>query len=130
MEMKKFAEKVIADFDIKITELNAPVSSMSGGNLQKIVLGRELSRDPKVLIVHNPARGLDIGAAEYIHKQLIKQKENGVGVLLLSLDLDEILTISDRIGVIYEGKIITIVEKQDADIDQIGLLMGGKGIKT
>jgi general nucleoside transport system ATP-binding protein len=129
-EMTKFANKIIADFEIKITDLNAPVSSMSGGNLQKIVLGRELSRDSKVLIVHNPTRGLDIGATEYIHKQLIKQKENGVGVLLLSLDLDEILTVSDRIGVIYEGKIITIVEKQDTDIDQIGLLMGGKAIKT
>jgi general nucleoside transport system ATP-binding protein len=129
-EMTKFAEKVIADFDIKTTGLNAPVRSMSGGNLQKIVLGRELSRDPKVLIVHNPTRGLDIGATEYVHKQIIKQRENGVGILLLSLDLDEILTISDRIGVIYEGKIITIVEKQDADVDQIGLLMGGKDIKT
>ena len=129
-EMMKFADKIIADFEIKITELNAPVSSMSGGNLQKIVLGRELSRDSKVLIVHNPTRGLDIGATEYIHKQLIKQKENGVGVLLLSLDLDEILTVSDRIGVIYEGKIIKIVEKQNTDIDQIGLLMGGKAIKT
>ena len=129
-EMMKFADKIIADFEIKITELNAPVSSMSGGNLQKIVLGREFSRDSKVLVVHNPTRGLDIGATEYIHKQLIKQKENGVGVLLLSLDLDEILTVSDRIGVIYEGKIITIVEKQNTDIDQIGLLMGGKAIKT
>ncbi len=129
-EMMKFADKIIADFEIKIIELNAPVSSMSGGNLQKIVLGRELSRDSKVLIVHNPTRGLDIGATEYIHKQLIKQKENGVGVLLLSLDLDEILTVSDRIGVIYEGKIIKIVEKQNTDIDQIGLLMGGKAIKT
>ena len=129
-EMMKFADKIIADFEIKITELNAPVSSMSGGNLQKIGPGREFSRDSKVLVVHNPTRGLDIGATEYIHKQLIKQKENGVGVLLLSLDLDEILTVSDRIGVIYEGKIITIVEKQNTDIDQIGLLMGGKAIKT
>lgn len=129
-EMIKFTEKMIADFDIRITQLNTPVSSMSGGNLQKIVLARELSREPKVLIAHNPTRGLDIGATEYIHKQLIKQKENGVGVLLLSLDLDEILTISDRVGVIYEGKIIKIVEKHNADIDQIGLLMGGKEIKT
>jgi ABC-type uncharacterized transport system ATPase subunit len=128
--MKKFAEKVISDFDIKTTGINAPVRSMSGGNLQKVVLGRELSRNPKVIIVHNPTRGLDIGATEYIHKQLIKQRENGVGVLLLSLDLDEILSISDRIGIIYEGKIMTIVEKQNADVDQIGLLMGGKMVKA
>jgi len=128
-EMKEFAEKIISDFDIKITGLNAPVRSMSGGNLQKIVLGRELSRNPKVLVVHNPTRGLDIGATEYIHKQLIRQRDNGVGVLLLSLDLDEILSISNRIGVIYEGKIVTIVEREKADVDQIGLLMGGKVAK-
>ncbi|MFL6327941.1 MAG: ABC transporter ATP-binding protein [Nitrososphaeraceae archaeon] len=128
-EMKDFAKKIISDFDIKITGLNAPVKSMSGGNLQKIVLGRELSRNPKVLVVHNPTRGLDIGATEYIHIQLIKQRDNGVGVLLLSLDLDEILSISNRIGVIYEGKIVTIVEREKADVDQIGLLMGGKVAK-
>jgi general nucleoside transport system ATP-binding protein len=125
-EMKEFAEKIISDFDIKITGLSAPVRSMSGGNLQKIVLARELSRNPKVLVVHNPTRGLDIGATEYIHRQLIKQRDNGVGVLLLSLDLDEILSISDRIGVIYEGKIVTIIEREKADVDQLGLLMGGK----
>jgi general nucleoside transport system ATP-binding protein len=128
-EMKDFAKKIISDFDIKITGLHAPVKSMSGGNLQKIVLGRELSRNPKVLVVHNPTRGLDIGATEYIHRQLIKQRDNGVGVLLLSLDLDEILSISNRIGVIYEGKIVTIVEREKADVDQIGLLMGGKVAK-
>ena len=127
--MKEFAEKIISDFDIKITGLNAPVRSMSGGNLQKIVLGRELSRNPKVLVVHNPTRGLDIGATEYIHRQLIKQRDNGVGILLMSLDLDEILSISNRIGVIYEGKIVTIVEREKADVDQIGLLMGGKAAK-
>jgi ABC-type uncharacterized transport system ATPase subunit len=124
--MKEFAEKMISDFDIKITGLSASVRSMSGGNLQKIVLARELSRNPKVLVVHNPTRGLDIGATEYVHRQLIKQRDNGVGVLLLSLDLDEILSISDRIGVIYEGKIVTIVEREKADVDQLGLLMGGK----
>ena len=80
-EMRKFAERVIADFDIKTTGLNAPVRSMSGGNLQKIVLGRELSRNPKVLIVHNPTRGLDIAATEYVYKQIIKQRQNGVGIL-------------------------------------------------
>jgi general nucleoside transport system ATP-binding protein len=129
-EMRKFAERVIVDFDIKTTGLNAPVRSMSGGNLQKIVLGRELSRNPKVLIVHNPTTGLDIAATEYVYKQIIKQRQNGVGILLLSLDLEEILTISDRIGVIYEGKIMTVVKKEDANIDQIGLLMGGKAIKS
>jgi ABC-type uncharacterized transport system ATPase subunit len=129
-EMRKFAEKVIADFDVRTTGLEAQVRSMSGGNLQKVVLGRELSRNPKVLIAHNPTRGLDIGATEYIHKQLIKQRDSGVGVLLLSLDLDEVMSISDRIAVIYEGKIMAVTDKENADVHTIGLLMGGNVGKT
>jgi len=126
-EINKFAEKIIIDFDIRgVPGLNFPARSMSGGNLQKIVLGRELSRNPKVLIAHNPTRGLDIGATEYVHKQLLKQADNGVGVLLISLDLDEILEISDRIAVIFEGKIMGIFDREHANIDEIGLLMGGK----
>ena len=126
-EMNKFAEKIIKDFDIRgVPGLNFPARSMSGGNLQKIVLGRELSRSPKVLIAHNPTRGLDIGATEYVHKQLLKQADNGVGVLLISLDLDEILEISDRIAVLFEGKIMGIFDREHANIDEIGLLMGGK----
>jgi ABC-type uncharacterized transport system ATPase subunit len=129
-EMRKFAEKVIADFDVRTTGLEAQVRSMSGGNLQKVVLGRELSRNPKVLIAHNPTRGLDIGATEYIHKQLIKQRDSGVGVLLLSLDLDEVMSISDRIAVIYEGKIMAVTDNENADVHTIGLLMGGNVGKT
>ena len=126
-DINKFAEKIISDFDIRgVPGLNAPVRSMSGGNLQKIVLGRELSRSPKVIIAHNPTRGLDIGAAEYVHNQLLEQRENGAGILLISLDLDEILEISDRIAVIYEGEIMGIFDREHANIDEIGLLMGGK----
>lgn len=126
-QIRKFAEKIISDFDIRgVPGLNAPVRSMSGGNLQKIVLGRELSRSPKIIIAHNPTRGLDIGAAEYVHNQLLRQRENGAGILLISLDLDEILEISDRIAVIYEGRIMGVFKQEEANIDQIGLLMGGK----
>ena len=126
-DINKFADKIIMDFDIRgVPGLNSPVRSMSGGNLQKIVLGRELSRNPKVLIAHNPTRGLDIGATEYVHKQLLKQADNGVGVLLISLDLDEILEISDRIAVLFEGKIMGTFDREHANIDEIGLLMGGK----
>lgn len=124
-EMKKFAQKAISDFDIRTPGINVPVKSMSGGNLQKVVLARELSRSPKVLIAHNPTRGLDIGATEYVHIQLIKQKNSGVGVLLFSLDLDEILSISDRIAVIYEGRIMAVIDREDADVDHLGMLMGG-----
>ncbi|MGA8483107.1 MAG: ATP-binding cassette domain-containing protein, partial [Nitrososphaeraceae archaeon] len=126
-DINKFAKKIIMDFDIRgVPGINSPVRSMSGGNLQKIVLGRELSRNPKVLIAHNPTRGLDIGATEYVHKQLLKQSDNGVGVLLISLDLDEILEISDRIAVLFEGKIMGTFDREHANIDEIGLLMGGK----
>jgi ABC-type uncharacterized transport system ATPase subunit len=129
-EIRGFAEKAISDFDIRNARIDSPVTNMSGGNMQKVVLARELSRKPKVLVAHNPTRGLDIGATEYIHKQLIAQKESGVGVLLLSLDLEEILSISDRIAVIYEGKIMGVFEKHLVNTDKIGLMIGGNLSKS
>jgi general nucleoside transport system ATP-binding protein len=129
-EIRRFAEKAISDFDIRSAGIYSPVRTMSGGNMQKVVLAREISRKPKVLVAHNPTRGLDISAIEYIHKQLIAQKESGVGVLLLSLDLEEILSISDRIAVIYEGKIMGVFEKDLVDTDKIGLLIGGNLSKS
>jgi simple sugar transport system ATP-binding protein len=126
-EMNKFAQKAVSEFDIKTPGINVPVKSLSGGNLQKVLMARELARNPKVLVVHNPTRGLDIGATEYIHKQLILQRDAGVGVLMISLDLDEILTVCDRIAVIYEGRIMDVMDRKDADVDRIGLLMGGRG---
>jgi general nucleoside transport system ATP-binding protein len=125
-EIKKFAEKAVSEFEIKTPGINVPVNSLSGGNLQKVLMARELARNPKVLVVHNPTRGLDIGATQYIHEQLIKQRDAGVGVLMISLDLDEILTVADRLAVIYEGKIMAVMDAKDADVDHIGLLMGGK----
>jgi general nucleoside transport system ATP-binding protein len=124
-EMRRFAEEVVTNFDVRTPSLDIQVRYLSGGNLQKIVLGRELSREHKLLIAHNPTRGLDVGAAEYVHKQLFKQRDSGLGVLLLSLDLDEILLVSDRIAVIYAGKIRGVFDRATADIDKIGLLMGG-----
>jgi simple sugar transport system ATP-binding protein len=125
-EIKNFAKKAVSEFEIKTPGINVPVNSLSGGNLQKVLMARELARNPKVLVVHNPTRGLDIGATHYIHEQLIKQRDAGVGVLMISLDLDEILTVADRIAVMYEGKIMAVMDAKDADVDYIGLLMGGK----
>jgi simple sugar transport system ATP-binding protein len=125
-KMNNFAEKVVTDFEVKTPGINVPVNSLSGGNLQKVLMARELARNPKVLVVHNPTRGLDIGATEYIHKQLVMQRNNGVGVLMISLDLDEILTVCDRLAVIYEGKIVSVMDRNDANIEEIGLMMGGK----
>jgi simple sugar transport system ATP-binding protein len=124
-EMKRFAEEIVTNFDVRTPSLDIQVRYLSGGNLQKIVLGRELSREHKLIIAHNPTRGLDVGAAEYVHKQLFKQRESGVGVLLLSLDLDEILLVSDRIAVIYAGRIMGVFDRTTADVDKIGPLMGG-----
>ena len=124
-EMRRFAEEIVTNFDVRTPSLDVQVRYLSGGNLQKIVLGRELSKEHKLLIAHNPTRGLDVGAAEYVHKQLFKQKDSGVGVLLLSLDLDEILLVSDRIAVIYAGRIVGVFDRATADVDKIGPLMGG-----
>lgn len=124
-EMRRFAEEIVTNFDVRTPSLDVQVRYLSGGNLQKIVLGRELSKEHKLLIAHNPTRGLDVGAAEYVHKQLFKQKDSGVGVLLLSLDLDEILLVSDRIAVIYAGRIMGVFDRATADVDKIGPLMGG-----
>jgi ABC-type uncharacterized transport system ATPase subunit len=124
-EMKRFAEEIVTNFDVRTPSLDTKVRYLSGGNLQKIVLGRELSKEHKLLIAHNPTRGLDVGAAEYVHKQLFEQRDAGVGVLLLSLDLDEILLVSDRVAVIYAGKIMGVFERATADVDKIGPLMGG-----
>lgn len=124
-EMKRFAEEIVTNFDVRTPSLDIQVRYLSGGNLQKIVLGRELSREHKLIIAHNPTRGLDVGAAEYVHKQLFKQRDSGVGVLLLSLDLDEILLVSDRIAVIYAGRIMGVFDRTTADVDKIGPLMGG-----
>lgn len=124
-EMKRFAEEIVTNFDVRTPSLDIQVRYLSGGNLQKIVLGRELSKERKLLIAHDPTRGLDVGAAEYVHKQLFKQKASGVAVLLLSLDLDEILLVSDRIAVIYAGTIMGVFDRTTADVDKIGPLMGG-----
>jgi general nucleoside transport system ATP-binding protein len=124
-EMKRFAEEIVTKFDVRTPSLDIQVRYLSGGNLQKIVLGRELSKEHKLLIAHNPTRGLDVGAAEYVHKQLFKQRDSGVGILLLSLDLDEILLLSDRIAVIYAGRIMGVFDRTTADVDIIGPLMGG-----
>ena len=103
------------------------MKSLSGGNIQKLVLARELSRDPGVLIAAQPTRGVDIGATEYIHQRLLQERDNGTAILLISEDLDEIRALSDRIAVMYEGRIVGEVENVDVDIEHLGLLMTGGG---
>jgi simple sugar transport system ATP-binding protein len=117
--------KLIDSYQIKTPSQKTLVKSLSGGNIQKIVLARELSRRPRTIIAAQPTRGLDIGAAEYVREQLILQRNEGTAVLLISEDLDEIFALSDRIAVIYEGKIMGILSREEATKEKVGLLMAG-----
>jgi ABC-type uncharacterized transport system ATPase subunit len=124
-KMTAHARELVDAFAVKTPGLDTPVKNLSGGNIQKLIMGRELSRNPKVLIAAQPTRGVDIGATEYIHQRLLVQREAGTAILLISEDLDEIRTLSDRIAIIYEGCIIGIVDRDQATVEQIGLMMAG-----
>jgi general nucleoside transport system ATP-binding protein len=119
------AGKMVKAYNVKTPSLETPIKNLSGGNIQKLILARELSRKPQVLIASQPTRGVDIGASEYIHQRLLEQRETGTATVLISEDLDEILALSDRIAVIYEGKIVGIVDRKAAKIEQLGLMMAG-----
>lgn len=116
---------LVRDFNIRTPSIETATRSLSGGNIQKLILARELSRDPKVLVAAQPTRGVDIGATEYIHQRLLDQRTRGTATLLISEDLDEILNLSDRIAVIYEGRIMDVVPREQATAEQLGLLMAG-----
>jgi len=123
--IRKYAEEIIKKFNVDTTDIDKPVGKLSGGNIQKIVLARELSRGPTFILADKPTRGLDVGSQEYIHSILLKERENGKAILLISEDLDETMMLSDRIAVIYEGKIMKTLPCKDTTKDEIGLLMAG-----
>ena len=116
---------LVRDFNIRTPSIETATRSLSGGNIQKLILARELSRDPNVLVAAQPTRGVDIGATEYIHQRLLDQRRRGTATILISEDLDEILALADRIAVIYEGRIMAIVPREQATAEQLGLLMAG-----
>jgi ABC-type uncharacterized transport system ATPase subunit len=120
------ARELIHRFDIKCPGPDTPMSQLSGGNQQRLVLARELSRSPKVLVAAQPTRGLDVGAIEYITEQLRAVRDSGVGVLLISTELEEILALSDRVAVIFRGRVIGVMDRHEADLERIGLMMGGR----
>ncbi len=122
--LREHAERLIERFTIRARP-DDPASTLSGGNLQKLVLARVLSRDPKAIVVSQPTRGLDVGATEYVHGELLAQRERGAGVLLVSEDLDELLTLADRLVVLYEGRIVGELPATEADPERLGLLMAG-----
>ena len=123
--ISKNSEQLIESYNVKTPSQETPVKNLSGGNIQKLLLARELSRKPRVIVAAQPTRGLDIGATEYVHEVLMQQREEGTAILLISEDLDEIMALSDRIIVIYEGEIMGEVLAEDAIAEDLGLMMAG-----
>ena len=124
-EIDKAARQRVEQFDIRTPGISIPVSNLSGGNQQKVIVAREFSRPIKLLIASQPTRGLDVGSIEYIHSQIVKKRDEGCGVLLVSPELDEIMSLSDRIAVIFGGKILAILPAREATREGLGLLMAG-----
>ena len=124
-----YAKKLMQEFDVRAASEIVPAAALSGGNQQKAIIAREIDRDPDLLIVSQPTRGLDVGAIEYIHKRLIEARDNGKAVLVVSFELDEILNVSDRIAVIHDGKIQGIVTPETTNKQELGVLMAGGNLE-
>ena len=129
--VRKWASKLVKEFDIRTPSIDAPARALSGGNQQKIIVAREMASRPRVLLASQPTRGVDIGAIEFIHRRIVAERDAGAAVLLVSAELDEIRSLSDRIAVLYEGKIVSI-EPAGTPEERLGLLMtgGGAGART
>jgi len=123
--IKDVVDSMIKNYDIKVADKFSPVRLLSGGNLQKLLLARELWGAPSIIIAVYPARGLDIGATKFVHNILLEQRKKGAAILLISEDLDETLSLSDRISVIHDGRIMGVLEAEDADKETLGLMMAG-----
>jgi simple sugar transport system ATP-binding protein len=121
----QYAAKLVKKFDIRTPTVETKCGSLSGGNQQKVVVAREFNRENKLLIAVQPTRGLDVGSIEFIHSNLIAQRDAGVAVLLVSSELDEIMSLSDRIAVMYKGQIVAVLDAAIATREELGLLMAG-----
>uniref|UniRef100_UPI0024AE619F ATP-binding cassette domain-containing protein n=1 Tax=Helcococcus kunzii TaxID=40091 RepID=UPI0024AE619F len=120
-----YADELIEKFDIRVPNNEVKINNLSGGNQQKVVLARETNCDPNLIIAAQPTRGLDVGAIEFIHKNLINLKSQGKAILLISAELSEVMNLSDRIGVLFEGKLQVILDRKDFDKEKIGFYMAG-----
>ena len=127
--INKHARELIEEYDVRTPNELVPARALSGGNQQKAIIAREVDRDPDLLIVSQPTRGLDVGAIEYIHRRLIEQRDKNKAVLLVSFELDEILNVSDRIAVIHAGEIVGIVDPKETTENELGLLMAGYSLE-
>jgi simple sugar transport system ATP-binding protein len=119
------ARQLVKMYDVHTPSIMTNVGSLSGGNQQKVIVARELARPVKLLIVNQPTRGLDVGSIEFIHRRIVEARDRGTAVLLISAELDEIMSLSDRIAVMYKGHILDTLEASTATREQLGLLMAG-----
>jgi simple sugar transport system ATP-binding protein len=123
--IEEHAASIIEEYDVRPRSSGVMARAYSGGNAQKLIVARELEREPKVLILAQPTRGVDIGAIEFIHRQIVRARDMGLAVLLVSADLNEVLSLSDRIAVMFEGRIMGEVPAGEADVERLGLMMAG-----
>jgi simple sugar transport system ATP-binding protein len=120
-----FAGDKIREFDVRGAQPSTQAGWLSGGNMQKLVIARELERDPSLLLICQPTRGLDIGASEFVHARILQAADRGRAVLLISSELSEIFALSDRIGVMYSGRMMRVLDRAEADEETVGYLMNG-----
>jgi len=124
-KIQEFTKTIFSQFDVRPNNIKMLGMNFSGGNQQKLVVAREMSAQPKLLVVSQPTRGLDVGATEFIHKALIQLRDTGVAILLVSMELDEIMSLSDRLAVMYSGQIMGEVDPKEVTVEEIGLMMAG-----
>src|SRR5690606_24919224 len=113
------------EFDVRLSDVHDPISTLSGGNAQKVVIAREMSRPLSLLVASQPTRGLDVGSIEFMHRRIVRERDQGTPVIIISTELDEVLHLGDRIAVMYRGRVVGIVDAADADRDVLGLMMAG-----
>jgi simple sugar transport system ATP-binding protein len=124
-KIREYCRKLIKEYDVRTPSEKVLSKSLSGGNQQKLIVAREIDRDPSLCIASQPTRGLDVGAIEFVHKKLVELRGEGKAVLLVSLELDEVMALSDRIAVMYGGKIVGIIDAKDATEKKLGIMMAG-----
>ena len=123
--MRSRANELLAEYDVRGRDADLPASSLSGGNQQKVCIAREIASNPRLLIAHQPTRGLDVGAIEFVHRRLVEERDKGRGILLVSLEFEEVRSLADRILVIYEGRIVGEFPP-DASEEEVGIAMTGR----
>ncbi|RLG63277.1 heme ABC transporter ATP-binding protein, partial [archaeon] len=124
-EIRRHAEKLVSEYDVMTPSVDTPAKLLSGGNIQRLILARETSGKPRLIVAAHPTYGLDVGATEYIRRLLLKFRDGGAAILLVSEDLEEVLSLSDRIAVMFEGEFMGVVDADDVDVEEIGLMMAG-----